>query len=332
MKPDTATSLDVPAGGHLILHAPNWLGDVMMAQPAMRAFATGTQAGRISLTGKPWLADILPWLNLPEATYLPEGSSSADTYVLFPNSFRSAMLAVRSGAATRIGYRGQWRSLLLSPALRARIDMLTGHHRAYYNDLATLSGFAVNQPEVRLACPDDEVQAGRQWMQAHGLNAGRTVCIAPGAQFGGAKRYPAESWARVAQLLSQRGFDILALGTPAERDIAELALADCEGISVNSAGNTTLAQCLQLLAASSGLLCNDSGLMHVAAGMGKQVVTVFGATDPERTAPSGGHVHLIYHPAACSPCLQRECSVAGQPCMANITPGEVAAAFPGNPS
>jgi len=311
----------------LVLHAPNWLGDVMMAQPAMRAFVLGTGAARVRLTGKPWLADILPWLNLAGAEYMPEGSRGGDTFVLFPNSFRSAVRAVQSGAAQRIGYRSQWRSLLLTDPLTPCIDMLTGHHRHYYNDIAILSGLEVAEPEVKLSCPESLTQQGRQWLQAHDLDADKTVCIAPGAQFGGAKRYPAGSWARVAQTLSCRGFHILALGTPAERDIATQVLTGCPGPNNNSAGSTTLAECLQLLSASRGLLCNDSGLMHVAAGMGKQVVTVFGATDPERTAPSGSHVHLIYHPAACSPCLKRECHVAGQPCMANIDPQEVAAAF-----
>ncbi|OIO70377.1 MAG: lipopolysaccharide heptosyltransferase II [Zetaproteobacteria bacterium CG1_02_55_237] len=309
---------------HLVIHAPNWLGDAIMAQPAMRAFAMGVNAQRVSLIGQPWLADILPWLDLPGAVYSPNGVQDGDASILFPNSFRAAWQAVQSGCKRRIGYRGQWRSLLLSDALTPRISMLTGHHRDYYNDLATQMGIKLGSPDVHLVCPEESVILGEQMIMEHGLDVGRTLCIAPGAQFGGAKRYPAESWAKVAQLLSARGFHILALGTPAERDIAAQVLAVCDGPSHNSAGATTLAQCLQLLGASRGLLCNDSGLMHVAAGMGKRVVAVFGATDPERTAPSGKHVHLLYQPASCSPCLQRECHVAGHPCMLNISPEQVA--------
>lgn len=312
---------------HLVLHAPNWLGDAIMAQPAMRSFVLESGAERITLTGRSWLADVLPWLNLPGTTYSPVIPPDADTCVLFPNSFRSAWQAMRSGCQRRIGYRGQWRSLLLSDALSPRVDMLSGHHREYYNDLARLSGLTLAQAEVQLACPPDAVQHGRQWLNAHGLEAQRTACIAPGAQFGGAKRYPAERWAAVAHSLAGRGFDLLALGTPAERDIAGAVLKDCPGRTYNAAGETTLGECLGILSAARGLLCNDSGLMHVAAGMGREVVTVFGATDPVRTAPSGANVHLIYHPADCSPCLQRECSVPGQPCMANVDPAEVAAAF-----
>jgi len=311
---------------HLVIHAPNWLGDVIMAQPAIRAFATGLKAQRVFLSGQPWLADVLPWLNLAGVEYLPEGENSGDACVLFPNSFSSAWRARQSGCKRRIGYRGQWRSLLLTDALTPRISMLTGHHREYYNDLATQMGIRLVSQHVHLVSPDKAIALGEQMIMAHGLDVGRTLCIAPGAQFGGAKRYPAESWAKVAHILSARGYDILALGTPAERDIAAQVLAACDGPTYNSAGDTSLSECLQILRASRGLLCNDSGLMHVAAGMGKSVVAVFGATDPERTAPSGGQVHLLYQPAHCSPCLQRECRVEGQPCMANIFPEQVAEA------
>jgi len=311
---------------HLILRAPNWLGDAIMAQPAMHAFASGVEAEHIWLSGRPWLADILPWMGLPKVEYAPEGSRGGDICVLFPNSFRSAWQAMKTGCARRIGYRGQWRRLLLTDPLTPHINLRTGHHREYYNDLARLSGIPVANPEVELVCPEGAKAAGEQWLLERGLHADKVLCIAPGAQFGGAKRYPAASWTKVAKLLLARGFHLLALGTPGERDIADEVLGDCGQKTLNAAGETTLTECLQLIAASRGLLCNDSGLMHVAAGLGKPVVAVFGATDPARTSPSGPNVRLLYHPAACSPCLQRECSVDGHPCMGNINPEEVAMA------
>jgi len=311
---------------HLVIHAPNWLGDVVMAQPAMRAFISELKPQRVSIIGQAWLADVLPWLNLAHAEYTTH-HSSADICVLFPNSFRSAWQALLSGCKQRIGYAGQWRRLLLTDALPPRFDMLSEHHRKYYNDLAIQRGLSVEHSEVSLTFPETAEASGRAWLENHGLDATRTVCIAPGAQFGSAKRYPAERWAEVAGILCSHGLHILALGTPAERDVAAQSLALCKGPSFNSAGETSLNTCLQLLATSRGLLCNDSGLMHVAAGLGKPLVSVFGATDPLRTAPSGSRVELIYHPAACSPCLQRECSVSGQPCMQNVSPQEIAQVF-----
>jgi len=311
---------------HLIIQAPNWLGDVVMAQPAMRAFILGLQAQRVSIIGQAWLADILPWFDLPGAEY-HANSTGGDVRILFPNSFRAAWDALRSGAKQRIGYRGQWRSMLLTRAITPRFSMDNEHHRDYYNDLAIQNGLQVAQTEVRLVCAEADAIAGLQWLANKGLDAEKTICIAPGAQFGGAKRYPAQRWAEVVTILSAQGYQILALGTPAERDIAAQSLESCSTSAYNSAGETSLNTCLQLIAASRGLLCNDSGLMHIAAGLDKAVIAVFGATDPHRTAPCGENVQLIYHPATCSPCLQRECSVSGQPCMQNVSPQEIAQAF-----
>jgi len=309
---------------HLVIHAPNWLGDAVMAQPAMRAFVLGMRAKRVSMVGRAWLADVLPYMELPGASFSRSIPEHADMCIMFPNSFRSAWMAWRSGCPRRIGFRGQWRRALLTDAPKPRIDLLTQRHREYYLDLAEQCGMPIGLREVQLNPPAGEAERGERLLAEHKLDPALTIAIAPGAQFGGAKRYPAERWARATAILSERGYHMLALGTQAERDIADLALVDCAGPCANTAGHTSLADCLRLLCASRALLCNDSGLMHMAAGLGKPVVTVFGATDPQRTAPSGPHIRLLYHPAACSPCLQRECTVADQPCMVNVAPDEVA--------
>ena len=107
---------------------------------------------------------------------------------------------------------------------------------------------------------------------------------------------------------------------PEDRGSGEQILAGISTPCWNAAGDTRLADALQLIGAAQLMLCNDSGLMHVAAGLGIPTVTPFGATDPQRTSPSGPKVSILYQPAACSPCLQRECNVSGHPCMGNITP------------
>jgi len=308
---------------HLLLQPPNWLGDVIMAQPAMRTFIAASEPARVSVWGRPWLADVLPFLNLPDAQYETSLPRGADMAVLFPNSFRSAWMAWGARSKRRIGFRGQWRRCLLTDAPAPRISLKTQHHRDYYLDLAEQMNMNIREREVRLSCPEKEILAGEKSLLQKNLNPKMLVAIAPGAQFGGAKRYPTESWIHVAQWLSEQGYHILLLGTPAERGIGAQITSRCTGPAWNASGETTLRQALQLLAASRILLSNDSGLMHVAAGMQKPVVAIFGATDPARTAPSGSCVRLLYHPADCSPCLQRECSVPGQPCMGNVLPEEV---------
>lgn len=305
---------------------PNWLGDAIMAQPAMRTFAKHyiDQKGydQVVVCGRPWLADLLPFLDLGMATY-SETIPQAESAVIFPNSFSSAWKLFKSKTGERIGFRGQWRSLLLSQGYSPQLDMMHEHHRDYFLNLAEQASIPVHEREVKLHIDQTDIEAGCTLMREHGLDPEKTICVAPGAQFGGAKRYPSESYRYVLKWLSEAGWQILVLGTPAEREIGESCLSEVTTPCWNSSGNTTLTQALQILTACRLLLCNDSGLMHVAAGMGKPVVGVFGATDPERTAPSGAHVQLLYRPAICSPCLQRECTTPGHPCMGNILPETV---------
>jgi len=311
---------------HLAILAPNWLGDVVMAQPSMRALHEAFPETRLSVCGRPWLADFVPFLHLGKAAYSGTPPPDADMAVLFRNSFSSAHEAWRAGIPTRIGFRGQWRRLLLTRAFAPRLDMSHEHHRHYFLDLVEQMGITPAESEVTLAAPQAEREAGTALMQQHGIDPARAICVAPGAQFGGAKRYPHSSYAEILAGLAERGWQPVILGTPEERAIAEASAARISGPHWNAAGQTRLREALCIVAASHLMLCNDSGLMHVAAGMGIPTVALFGATDPERTAPSGPHVTIMYRPAACSPCLQRECTVAGHPCMANLLPNDVLAA------
>jgi len=308
---------------HLVILPPNWLGDVIMAQPAMRAFCAYHKDARITLTGRKWLSDLAPFLGLGNLSYAEQIPADADRAVLFPNSFSSAWKLFRSGVSRRVGFRGQWRSLLLNRGYTPRLDMIHEHHRDYFLDLAEQAGIPVEHREVELTASASDIAEGESLMKSRKLDPEKTICIAPGAQFGGAKRYPSESYRQIIKSLSEAGWHILILGTAAEREIAGQCLSEVAAPSWNSSGETSLKQALQILSACRLLLCNDSGLMHVAAGLGKPVVGIFGATDPERTAPSGPYVQLLYSPAPCSPCLKRECSVSGHPCMANILPETV---------
>ncbi len=309
----------------IVIMPPNWLGDVVMAQPAMRALSTHFKDDRIFVFGRPWLAELLPYLNLEhhQVQYVPEIPQYADRAFLFPNSLRSAWQSFRSHAKQRVGFRREGRGILLSHAYTSRIDMMKEHHISYYLDLIQQYGLETPYQKVELASPAFADGVAMELLLQHGIDPERYICVAPGAQFGGAKRYPAQSYAAILSQLSQQGWDIVILGTAAESEIAASCVADVQGSYWNAAGDTSLSQALALVAKSRLMLCNDSGLMHVAAGLAVPTVTMFGATDPDRTSPSGRFVHVLYEPAACSPCLQRECTVAGHPCMANITPDMV---------
>jgi len=306
----------------IVLMPPNWLGDVVLAQPALRAITTQHKDAEILVFGRAWLPELLPFLHLQhkDVRYIDTLPTKADAIFLFPNSLRSAWQAWRSGAKQRIGFRKDGRSLLLTHGYKPRIDLITQHHLFYYLDLLQQYGLKTPFEEVELAAPDDAKSKAEALLLSKGLDINKVLCVAPGAQFGGAKRYPAESYAVVLEHLSAQGWHIVVLGTDAERDIASQCLQHVSGLHWNAAGETSLTEALQLVSVARLMLCNDSGLMHVAAGLNVPTVTMFGATNPARTSPSGKRVSVLYKPAKCSPCLQRECDVLGHPCMGNILP------------
>ncbi len=298
---------------------PNWLGDVIMAQPAMRAIVQHSPDSDIHVFGRPWLNDLLPFLNLEQTTYQAKLTSHQKSF-LFRNSFHAAWQAFRSGSEERHGFKHECRSLLLTHAYRPKLNMQHEHHRDYFLDLVEQAHIPVEQRHVSLSAKQSDVDAGIALLKEHNIDSERAICVAPGAQFGGAKRYPSQAYAYILKWLSGAGWQVVILGTQEEREIGNLCLAKNTGKAWNASGTTSLRQALQLVACSRLTLCNDSGLMHVSAGLGKPTVGIFGATDPSRTAPSGKHVSLLYKPAPCSPCLKRECSVSGHPCMVNVLP------------
>jgi len=309
------------ANSHLLLMPPNWIGDVIMAQPALRAIAEfHTQHGteQITVCGRAWLNELLPYLSLDNAQY-QSNIPAADTAFLFPNSFRSAWQCRQAGVKNIIGYRGQWRSLLLTKALDHRIDTMHEHHRNFHLDVARQMNIPVTNSDVSLSSPDGGKKSGQDLMHRHGIDPHRAICIAPGAQFGAAKCYPPESFHRVVEQLAEAGWQPVTLGMQEDYAVGQQILNGISTPHWNAAGVTSMTEVLQLISVSQLMLCNDSGLMHVAAGLGIPTVTPFGATDPARTSPSGPHLTVLYQPADCSPCLQRECSVQGHPCMTNIT-------------
>jgi heptosyltransferase-2 len=298
---------------------PNWLGDVVMAQPAIHAISNHFPDQPISLFGQPWLEDLIPFLNLNHASYEPKLKKHNHIF-LFRNSFHAAWQAYRSGSTKRYGFKHECRSPLLTHAYQPTLNMKYEHHRDYFLDLVAQAGIPITERDVKLSIHNDDLQQGYSLLKTHNINPERAICIAPGAQFGGAKRYPQQSYAYVLKWLSEQGWQPVILGTPSERNIGDECLQYVKATAWNAAGKTSLKQALQLIASSKLTLCNDSGLMHVSAGLGKPTVGIFGATEPSRTAPSGTDVSLLYKPAICSPCLKRECNTSGQPCMGNILP------------
>ena len=247
----------------------------------------------------------------------------ADTAILLPNSFRAAIVAARAGIPERWGYRTDWRGMLLTRAIdRAPAGL---HQIDYYRHLVRALGFP-NGPDA----PQLEVSAEIRAAAAHTLKQagwdGRTplVALAPGAAYGGAKRWPPESFAALARALAGDGMRPVLIGSAADAPggcAIESALGDST-IVLNLIGKTDVPTLAGVLAAARMLVANDSGAMHLGAAVGTPVTAMFGPTDERVTGPRSAHasrsaVVVLTHPVWCRPCGLRECPL-DHACMRGI--------------
>jgi heptosyltransferase-2 len=319
----------------LVILAPNWLGDAVMALPAIADVRRAAPAAAITVAARPAIAPLfglVPDVNetivlgRPDAFHAVHAwrtlgaelsGSRFDTAMLLPNSMRAALVASRAGIPERWGYRTAWRGSLLTRA----IDPPSGLHQVeYYQQLAQALGF-VNGPAVPgVTVPHDAREAGIRALTGAGWD-GRAplVALAPGAAYGGAKRWPPASFADLADSLGADDVSCVLVGGAADAATgAEVAaLIGRRNRLVNLMGRTDLATLAGVMAACRAVVTNDSGAMHLAAAVGVSVTAVFGPTDEHATGPLGTAHTVLTHPVWCRPCLLRECPL-DHSCMRGI--------------
>ena len=309
----------------ILIRATNWVGDAVMCLPALAAIRKRYPAARISILAKPWVADLYAReksvddviVYQSEARWKMIGQLRArrfDCAILLQNAFEAALIAWLARIPNRIGYNRDGRGLLLTrrvpPPLRGEIPR---HERFYYLELLRRSGIIEALPDcdaIRLAPPPVERK--------------RIIGVSPGAAYGGAKRWLPERFAETAlHLARERGASVALFGSKAERALCEEVAALLNGHpGVNYAGQTSLAQFIELAASCELFLTNDSGAMHIASALGVPTVAIFGATDDAATGPTGPLARVIREPVECSPCLLRECPIDHR-CMTRVTAGRV---------
>jgi heptosyltransferase-2 len=146
--------------------------------------------------------------------------------------------------------------------------------------------------------------------------------LAPGAEYGPAKQWPAEHYRRAAAALHGAGWRIVVAGLPGDRPVGEAILADAPG-GLNLCGETALPGLVALLARAALLVSNDSGAMHIAAALGTPQVALFGSTNPVWTRPLNPRARVVYRALPCSPCYRRVCPLGHTDCLVGIAPNAV---------
>jgi heptosyltransferase-2 len=333
----------MPRGqGTIALFLPNWIGDVVMATPAIRAVRGHFPSARLLAVGKPYVAETLagaPWFDdtivadrtLSVAARLRQ--ESADTAVLFPNSFRTALAARLGGCRTVVGFARYLRDPLLTRRLypaRDRRGLKPSPALDSYNRVVGLLG--VPDPGHRLelfTTPADEAAADAAW-QVLGLNLfGEVIGLNPGGAFGSAKHWPVEHFVTLARSLAERrGAGVVVLCGPAEREMARAIAAAADRPGVVSLADRPLSLGLSkaVVRRLALLVTTDSGPRHFAAAFGTPVVTLFGPTHIAWTETNFPDAVHLQKPVPCGPCQKRVCPLGHHRCMTEQLPAEVFAA------
>jgi heptosyltransferase-2 len=244
-----------------------------------------------------------------------------DTAYVLPNSLKSALVPLWADIPRRVGYLGEARVGLLTHRLKNPSKGKRPPMVALYSALSGDTDIAQDRPQ--LVWP---AAAQQEALAQQGLSAGSYLVFAPGAEYGPAKRWPARHFAGLAALLDQ---PVLLLGSGKEQALCEEIVALAPGARlINLAGKTSLDQAIGLIAAARAVVSNDSGLMHVAAGLGVAQVAVFGSSSPEHTPPLSDRAQVIWlkrdasylPPLDCAPCFERECPLGHTRCLVDVSP------------
>lgn len=327
----------------LVVVAPNWLGDAVMALPAIADVKRALPEAAVTVAARAAVVPLFEMVAGVSVLDLDAGLAGPrfDVALLLPNSLRAALIARRAGIPERWGYRTDCRGVLLTRAIGTAGAPGTGrgrsggqHQAAYYQRLVLELGFVNGPPEPGISVPGEARTAAKALLVERGWDGQVPLAsIAPGAAYGGAKRWPPDRFALLAHALGRDDVQTVMVGSRGDRETADRVVrafhANAKATDLRApldlVGCTDLAALAGVLATCRGLITNDSGAMHLAAAIGTPVTAVFGPTNEKATRPLGSAHTVIAHDTWCRPCMLRECPL-GHECMRGIEVGTVLAA------
>ena len=315
----------------LLIRATNWVGDAIMALPALRLVRERFPEAHIAILALPYVAKIYDRQGIADElmVYDRKGEHSGlrgrsrlaaalrakkfDTALLLQNAFDAAWIAWRGGIPERIGYDRDARGLLLTQAIPVpKRGEIPAHEKYYYLELLRRAGWLDKLPEIpeiSLRVADEDSQRAEGKLRSLGVRAGALrIAVAAGASYGSAKCWPPERFAEALnQMRRERDADVILFGTPAEAVVAAAIAGALGQPALDLTGKTPIGELPALLKCCSVFLGNDSGALHVAGAVGLPVVAVFGPTDPDGTRPVTPRCTIVQDKPYCSPCFLRRC-------------------------
>jgi heptosyltransferase-2 len=330
----------------IVVRGTNWVGDAVMTVPALHElrrlfpYAHITLAARSSTQGLFEDTSFIDALEIHRGSGLRAVTQQArrwrkrrfDLAVLFPNSFEAALVASLARVPFRIGYATDSRRPLLTHPLDLPEWRSSKHEVFYYLKIVAELEWLVNHEQTFLNRVPDcsfEVSEVRQaealdFLKTRGVCQERaTVALCPGSINSRAKRWPAERYAVLADLLiDELNAEVLLVGSAAELDISREVASNMHNKPIMLTGQTSLGQAVALLSLVNLLITNDTGPAHIASALGRPTLVIFGPTNPLTTRPFSPLGEIVRRPPDCAPCMLRDCPIDHR-CMTAITSDEV---------
>lgn len=323
-----------------LIIGPAWVGDMVMAQSLFRLLKQRNPDSIIDVLAPAWTQALLsrmPEVNEGIALPIAHGELALkkrfqlgralrqkhyDQAIVLPNSLKSALIPwfaripIRTGwmRELRYGLLNDWRHLD-----KKKYTLMIERFMAL--------GLPKDQP-LKKPYPHPRLVIDAATREAclkkfHCDLSKPIIALCPGAEFGPSKRWPASYYAEVAKQKIKDGYAVWIFGSANDAAIADEIQAATKEACVNLCGQTNLAEALDLLSLAKAAVCNDSGLMHMAAALAVPVVAVYGSTSPDFTPPLGEKVTIERLHLDCQPCFQRECPLKHWRCMKDLEPARI---------
>jgi heptosyltransferase-2 len=327
----------------VLVVGPSWIGDTVLAQPLLRRLHDIHGSAAVDVLSPQWALPLLarmPEVRRPILSPFGHGElrlgarralgrelrgARYDQAIVLPNTLKSALVPYFAGIPLRTGFRGEMRWGLLND-VRALDERAMPRLAQRYASLASAPAIPVAPlPEVRLRVDEPARLATLARLR---LDAGRPAAVlCPGAEYGPAKRWPAQHFADLAKRLAGSGWAVWLLGSARDRELgAEIATLS-GGVSVNLCGRTSLDEAINVLGSADVVVSNDSGLMHVAAALGRRLIALYGSSSPDFTPPLSARATILRLDLSCSPCFKRQCPLGHFNCMVQLAPERVCSAI-----
>ena len=323
----------------IVVRAPNWVGDSILAFPAMNTIKKNFPDDEVWVAAQDWVKDlflmsdlfagVLPLAKHDSLKTVQNSAKSIrdlhfDAGILFTNSFASALLFFLAKIPQRWGYSKDGRGLLLTEGIPIEHNKNRRHQAHFYLDLLSRLGLKEFPEEFTLPIGQQERDRTAAWLKSQNIqNEKPLIILNPGAYYGSAKRWPPDRYAKLASLLQQKKHaQIVIIGSGDEAPLAEAISSLMNKSPHILTGKTGLVQLAGLLSFADLFVTNDSGPMHMANFLKTPLVALFGPTEPVRTGPLQQPSMVIHKGAPCWPCSYRQCPFDHR-CMLNISPEEV---------